>query len=163
MDVDNSLQINGEALDLEWLAQPNLIMNFCREAAMAKASMDSAKEELEVVKAEVSFHIRENPDVYALVKVTEASIITALTMDQRVKAATAAFNEAKMENDLCQAAVRSMEHRKTALEMLVKLATMDYFSTPVAPLDITRPDKAAIKKQATERMKGAAAEKRSKE
>lgn len=138
MNYEKDIEIDGEALDQEWLEQPKLMLRYTRHLADMKKNLDDAKQELDISKAEADKKIRTNPEKYGIEKITEASVANAILNEKGYKAAYTAFLEAKYETDMAQGAVQAFEQRKSALENLVKLYGQNYFAGPKAPLEITR-------------------------
>lgn len=125
--------IDKDRLDDEWLHQPRLMHHWSTQLANARAEEVKAKDRLALRRAEIEFMIRQEPDEYlGNVKATEASVTAAVTTHPAVQKALKDYNEARRDADLHQAAVTALEHRKRALENLVKLWGGDYFSAPIA-------------------------------
>jgi hypothetical protein len=61
---------------------------------------------------------------------------TILTQD-KYKEATEEFLQAKYEAKIASGASRAVDHRKSALENLVKLHGQQYFAGPMVPRDLT--------------------------
>jgi len=140
MEYEKDLRIDEEALDLEWLDQPSLMMKYTRLQARLQKEEDEVKERLELVTADLDKDIRENPDNYGLgdiPKITEAVVKGAVLNSKKYKDANAEYLEARFENNIAKGAVRSVDQRKTSLENLVKLHGQQYFAGPRVPRDIT--------------------------
>ncbi len=138
MNFESDVQIDEAALDVEWLRQPSLMAQYCKYAAHAKAMMDKAKERLDVVEAEMDRDVREDPEKYDLVKLTETLIKSTVLQTSERQIAAQNYIDAKYEYDMAQAAVRSIDQKKTALENLVKLHGMSYFAGPSVPRDLSK-------------------------
>lgn len=132
-DVDADLTINQNELDVEWLKQANLMYRYGEESATAKNRMETAKERLDTIIAEVKFSVRSNPLKHGFEKATEGLVDSVTAMDKRVKEATNQLNQVRHEFDLIQAALRALEAKRSALEHLVKLLQMNYFASPKEP------------------------------
>lgn len=130
------VEINPEALDVEWVRQPRTFMQYAREAAKARDALDRAKEAHEVVRAEVSLDVRKNPGKYNLEKVTEGSIESVLLLNEQCKEASDKLATARYEAEITSSAVRAMDMKKSALENLVRLHGQSYFAGPSVPRDI---------------------------
>lgn len=136
MNYEKDIIIDETALDIEWLNQPRLFMKYAKNAAQARATLDQAKEALDVVKSEVDNDVRKDPEKFNVSKVTEAAIQGAIVLDKRYTAANKDYLEAKYEADIAQSAVQAMNQRKDALENMVKLFGMKYFAGPEMPRDL---------------------------
>jgi hypothetical protein len=130
------IAIDETALDLEWLGQPQLAYEYAQYQADARKVMDIAKENQMVIHAEVEQEVREDPDAFKLAKVTEKAIEAAILQDSRYRAASKKVINCQHEYSSSQAAVHAIEHRKQALENLVKLMGMNYFSSPKEARDL---------------------------
>lgn len=138
LNYEQDVKIDEQALDVEWLEQPRLMMRYARAAADAKKEMDHKKEQLEVKKAELDKDIRSDPQKYGLEKITETVVQNTITLQDEYQEASQAFVEAKHEYDIARYAVQSIQDRKEALENLVKLHGQQYFAGPSAPRDLTK-------------------------
>src|SRR5690606_19360446 len=76
--------------------------------------------------------IRSDPESFQLEKVTEKAVEATVPLHPKVAKARQSLIEAKHGADVLQAAVNALEHRKRALESLVQLYGMEYYSEPRA-------------------------------
>lgn len=136
MNLEKDCTINPEELDLEWLRQPQLYARYAQESAHAKDRLSLAKENLDVIKAKLDKAIRMTPSEYGVEKVTEGAITATLLQLPEYEGANKTYLQAKLDADLIQAAVSAMDHRRAALENLVRLHAAQYFAGPREPRDI---------------------------
>lgn len=138
MSYADDVDIDPDSLDVEWLNHPRLMMRYCRKSAEAHREMDLAKECLDLARATLNQAIRTDPKAYGITaeKVTEASINAAILMHADYQAASTVFINSKFENDVAAAAVRAFDHRKSALENLVRLHGQAYFAGPSVPRNL---------------------------
>lgn len=120
-------------LDEEWLQLPRAYFRHAMRLAEARAAHERAKARLDVVEAEIDREIRLEPKAFGLEKATEGAIDKAVTLDRRYRAAVRRVVEARHAVDVGQAVCDALEHKKKALENLVHLHGMAYFSTPRPP------------------------------
>jgi hypothetical protein len=130
LDYEADVQIDPSALDVEWLNQPDLMRKYVKNSAEADRDLDNAKEALDVERARLDLDIRDNPEKYALTKTTEGAIASTILQQKSYQNAAKEFTNAKYESNIAKAAVRAIEHRKTALENLVTLLRASYFAGP---------------------------------
>lgn len=149
--VDFDPTIDPMALDKEWLNQPNLYFHWAVKAADAKRKMDEAKAELEVEKASLMRLISLNPAEFGLAKGTDAMVTGAVLEQAEYKAALRGFNEAKHLAELYGVVLSTLDHRKRALENLVELHGMNYFSAPTARGEAGEAVKRAEKREVRQR------------
>ena len=126
----NDLAIDPHDLPEEWLRQPALYMQYSELAAQAGKERDQAKENLDVVKAEVDAHVRTYPDLYGIAKITETQVSNAVIVSDKYREAQQLLTDANLNYSLMQAAVRAFEQRKAALENSVRMMLGGIFSVP---------------------------------
>lgn len=150
LDIQTDQQIDPDALDVNWMEQPNLFYKYSNALNQAiddrnekKLAVDKEKDRLEKVKAELDGEIREDPDNWGLQKTTDATVLAAVVASDRYQSALEDYHEAKRELNEAQGwvnkyytDVQTMEQRKTALEQLVRLLNQEYFSTPSEPRNL---------------------------
>lgn len=133
MEFDTfSAQIDEHRLDIEWKNQPAAYHHWSIELANAQKIHDINKAKLDVIKAELDKTIRDSPDKYGLIKITEPIVAAAVLMQSEHKAALKSVIKAKHDVDILKAAVFALNHKKDALENLVRLRLADYYSEPRA-------------------------------
>ena len=138
MDYEKDVAIDPDALDVEWLRQAGLMLQYGKYAAQAKLELDAAKEKLEVVKAELAQAIRADPGKFGLAKVTEGAVTEEILTQKSHEEASGIYLAAKYEADMALYAVRAIEQKKTALENLVRLHGQMYFAGPTVPRDLSK-------------------------
>lgn len=137
MNYEKDITIDESSLDIEWLEQPQLMIRYATKAAESRLERDLAKERLDVLKAELDKEIRTDPEKFEIAKVTETAIQAAVLTHPKYKEASEQFIQLRYEAEVLQAAVNAIEHRKSALENLVKLFGQQYFAGPKMPRNIT--------------------------
>lgn len=125
--------IDRNALDEAWLNQPKLYSAAALALAAARADLESAKADHELVMAELDHEIRKNPGKYGLEKISEASVEKAIIREDDYQKSLRKMLDAKDDVNTYQVQVDTLDHRKYALQDLVKLHLADYFSQPQAP------------------------------
>tara|TARA_R110000824_G_scaffold89967_1_gene220153 strand:+ start:742 stop:1227 length:486 start_codon:yes stop_codon:yes gene_type:complete len=132
MGSTNILEINEFELDKEWIQQPSTYHKYATKLAEAKHRLEESKAQTELVKAELSSEIRNNPNEFGIAKITETVVASTILTQDEFKSVQAELFDQKHQVDLLQAVVTSLDHRKRALESLVSLHGQDYFSSPRA-------------------------------
>ena len=132
-DYKKDLSIEPDALDIEWLEQPRLYMKWAEMSAKADDRAKLSKEALEVTDAKIDNEIRSSGE-----KVTENQIKARIASDERHQKALQDYNDALYKSNLYSSAVKAMEHRKAALENMVRLMIGQYFAGPKDPRDLKR-------------------------
>ena len=126
------LEIDEFRLDEEWVGQPSLYFCWARKQADASLRLDGAKSELDLVRANLDADVRNDPAKYGIIKITEAAVSNVVLGDADHQAATKRVAKAKYDLEVIKAAVNALDHRKSALEMLVRLHGQSYFAEPRA-------------------------------
>ena len=127
---ESFLAIDQHKLDREWLRQPELYFKYANKLADRRNEYDSAKTKLTLTEARVSSEVRANPDGYELTKTTEGAIQNVVQSHVDVVEATTNLRVCRHAVDVISAAVEALDHRRRALENLVRLHAANYFSEP---------------------------------
>jgi hypothetical protein len=137
MDIKTDLQIDKHNLDIACLQQAMLYHKYSMELAEVAFARDTMKEQLEILKAEVDGEIRSSPEEYGLpAKPTETAIKNTVTCDSRVVDFTSLFLAKSKEYNILMGIKIALDHKKSALELLVKLYVSGYYAeTKVATVD----------------------------
>jgi len=133
MDYESDMYIDHDALDIECLDQPQMMMKYAKKLATLKLERDQLKEEVDLVRAEQDKAIREDPESFGLVKITETAINNTILTTKEYKSVMKEYLQAKFEVDTCQGAVSAIEQRKSMIEALIKLHGQQYFAGPSIP------------------------------
>ncbi len=128
------LEIDQNLLDKEWLNQPRFFFRYAKQLADARMAFEQAKANLKVVAAEADQKVRMRAAKIDQ-KLTEAIVSATVQRRDDYREAEQAVFTAKHNVDVLDAAVTALEHRKAALENLVRLHGQNYFSTPKADGD----------------------------
>jgi len=140
LDFERDLQIDPDALDVEWLEQPGLYMRYCRASAQAQRKFKHAEQNVKVVRSQLIKEAEETLDGKP-----SAQKIEAYYRDHpRHKEAKEAAIQAEYEANLLQNAVFAFNQRKTSLEELVRLHGMSYFAGPTEPRNLSEATKEAL-------------------
>lgn len=128
LDPENDITVNPDDLDVEWLRQSSLFQKYGRATADAEKRVKIAIQNIKVVRSRL---------------VNEANTFLDKPTGQNVEAhyrthpdhqdAKQELIDAEYERDLIASAKSAIYMKKSTLENLVKLATLGWFSAPVAP------------------------------
>ena len=138
INYEVDVSIDPDSLDTEWLAQPRLMIKYSQLSAQARAQYETAKTNLDIVKAELDKEIRKDPEKFEVYKITEGAIFSAIIIHSKYKEAMDALQTAQYEMNIAISAVSSIDSKKTALENLVRLHGMQYFAGPSVPRDLSK-------------------------
>lgn len=136
MDYKADVQIDVDALDIEWVEQPSLMAQYCAYSAECRKEMDRAKEQVEICKAKLDRQVRSDPGAFGLKKITEGAVASAIVESAEYQECQQEYIDARYEYDLSVTAVRAIDQKKTALENLVRLHAASYFAGPSVPRNL---------------------------
>lgn len=139
-DYANEVSIDPDSLDVEWIAQPNLYIKYAEALAIAKRELEEVRTKLEVTEASLDNDIRSNYKAYLgeHAKSTESSIRSALVQQPDYQNGITEVNKAKHAVEILSAVVKAFDHKKVALENLVRLHGQNYFAGPTEPRIISK-------------------------
>ncbi len=107
------------------------VRHWCLKEADARRDLAKAKDQLELVEAEVSLKIRSRPDKYLKgIKPTEDTIKMCVRKHIDYKNAQQTLIKAKHRVDVIHAMVEALNHKKMSLENEVILHGRGYWSEP---------------------------------
>lgn len=130
LNFEQDLRIDEMALDEEWLDQPTLFFLYSNALASARRKKDLAKQNLLIKRAQIRKEQQKTKGKKD--RTTESALDELLA---KTKEQTEYIDSCRLEGKL-DAAVRAMYIRKEALENLVKLLGMQYFSGPREPRNL---------------------------
>lgn len=150
MNYKEDLHIDENALDIEWLEQPKLMMQYLDYLADAKEEVARLERELTILEAELDRGIRFKPEQFDIpddAKITESLVKSTMITQERHQDLTEELMEARNEVQTYKGAVEAFQQRKTALEELVTLHGQRYFAGPKVPRNISYEAEQARKKR----------------
>jgi hypothetical protein len=127
------LHIDLGNLDREWARQSRLFNRWATRLANAQLSLDTAKATAKVTGAECAKEIRKYPERFGLKRATDAAVKDEILLHPAYQKAVRVMNRKKHAAAILEAAVEALQHKKKALEDLVRLRLADYFSEPQPP------------------------------
>ncbi|MHA1828600.1 MAG: hypothetical protein ACTSX6_08130 [Candidatus Heimdallarchaeaceae archaeon] len=151
------IEIDEFNLDREWLRQAELYMEYAELAAKAQQKFRQIDEKLKVIRSELIQEAQEK-----LPKPIESNKEAYYRTHQRHKEAKEEYINAEYEADMYKNCLFALNHKKSALEYLVKLHCNNYNSSPQAndvdvekAIEMIKAKKRKIRiKRASSRMKG---------
>ncbi len=125
----NPLLIDENKLLEEWLGQPSLTREAGRREADARHEHAQAKARLDVISARLKLQIRRNPGKYTLPdKPTVDQVDATLIAEREYQDALDVVNVTKRNLDYATADTNAFLDRRKALERLVELLHLEYWS-----------------------------------
>jgi len=135
-DIDEELDIDPNALDVELLRQPTLFGFYGKLEAKAKKERDDTWEDLKVTRSRLIKEAWENPSVLPGGK-ANAQVVEAYYRDHKDHiAGKKAFNEAEYNLNLIGVAVAKVRERRYSMIEMVRQMGMEYFSGPDIPRNL---------------------------
>jgi hypothetical protein len=129
-NFEGLLDIDKTRLDDEAEDQPKKVWIYGKMLAKAIRAWDDAIAKFKLAEADADAAVRDHPSKFGLEKVTEMGVKRAILRNKAYQAANEAVNLAKYRVCILEAAVKSLDHRRTSLSMLDGQDTRNYFSRP---------------------------------
>lgn len=124
LDIHEDAKINPNDLDLEWREQAHLFGLYAQQHA---ETVKRAQE----IKAMLADRFKVTWDEKLDGKFSDSAL-------RRKIESSPEYIDAEYQVNVCLSNVRTMDQKKQALENLVKLAGMNFFSTPSQPKNLNR-------------------------
>lgn len=139
MNYEQDVEIDENALDIEWLDQASLAIKYGRNWAECKQKFTQAEEKIKLVRSELMRDVNDDPDgcLGDGVKPTGPNIESYYRNHKNHIAAKDEWVKLGFEMNVAEIAYKEISYaRKAALENLVKLHGQQYFAGPTVPRDI---------------------------
>ncbi len=140
MDIDykRDIHIDENALDVEWLEQPNLALRYGNHLANKRNEVSDLKERLEFEEAELTNRVNADPEgCTGKQKVYKPDLEAYFWTVDSYKKIREELKKAKSELEYAELAYQEIAYtRKKALEQLVTLHGQQYFAAPKVPRDL---------------------------
>ncbi len=131
MNYEKDLEIDPDAIDVAWIDQSMLLYRYKSLLADARKKRAELSEKIKIVRSQLIKEKKEEDK-----KVTGVMIEAYYRDHPKHKKVKQELINSEYEVDLLDAAVWAIQHKKTALENLVRLLGMDYFSSPSDPRNL---------------------------
>lgn len=130
---DTDLKLDPDALDVEWLEQPNLYRRYAKLAAKAIYEAKRAEENMKTVRSEIILELND------LEKKPAAHIMESMyRVDKRYIRAKEDMHKAFYRAEKAEGIAKALYMRRDALENLVVLEGRDYFAGPSEPRNLSK-------------------------
>ena len=138
LNYEKDARIDENALDFEWLNQAQLAMKYCRNYAYLRKVADRAKENLNVIEAELMKKANEDPvEIIGKAKPTVKDLENYCVTHDEYKEALSEKLEAEHEAKMAELAKNEIAYtRKEALQNMVQLHGQQYFAGPKVPRNL---------------------------
>ena len=133
LNFDADLEIDVDALDEEWLKQPQLFMSYCKAAVLAESAAKKAELNVKTVRSEIIAGAIEQASKAGEKQPTGVMLEAFYRAHKEHIEAKEEWIEATTEADMLRNAIFAFQQRKTALEQLVLLHGQQYFAGPSVP------------------------------
>lgn len=131
-DFSERLEIDPSDLVEDWQDQVTLIWEAGHFSATCRRDLDVLRERLKLYEAELQTRIRKNPEDFGVDKVTDKAVQSVVEGDKKRNNLVQSITEADYTYGLSLAAVKSVEHRKSALENICRITMSEFYGTPRA-------------------------------
>ena len=128
MLYEKDIEINPEALDVEWLEQGPLALKYSRYAAQAASEVRRLEEIKKTIRSELILEVNQNPgELIGKDKPNAGDIEAYYRNHERYKEIVQRLLDAQEEAEFAEAAKNEICYtRKKALEMLVRTHGLQY-------------------------------------
>lgn len=139
IEYEEDLRIDADALDVEWLEQSERFAKYSRLAAQADREAKKLSERMKTIRSELILQANKEPDTTLGVgiKATDAKVEAFYRTNKDYIKAKEELHDAEYIRDIMQNAVMAFHQRKVALENLVRLQALNYFSVPSEPRNLS--------------------------
>lgn len=128
---DNELKFNPQALGEAWDRHAGLYHKYGRLQVQAVAARDEAKLDLDLIATDIDAEVRAKAKrLEGSRKPSETRIRSMIQNDKRHEKAKRALLDAELDVNYLTMALRTLEHRKTALEFRTRLRLSEWNSEP---------------------------------
>lgn len=124
-DLSADAKINKHRLDVAAENQADLYAYWASKAADLRKEADGKENQLKFEKATLATQLRST-----LAKVTEGAITEGVVSNPKIQEMEQALVDLSHKRNLAEAAVRAMDHRKSMIEVLMRLWVASYFGDP---------------------------------
>lgn len=114
----------------DWERQAGLYLHYSLQLSDAEADKNKAKEEIDVVEAQLDREVRDKPKDFGIEKITDKVVKSTVTLQDEFTDATKHYQEKSYEVSILQGVIRAFDHKKKALENLVILHMAGYNAEP---------------------------------
>jgi len=134
VNVNVDLKIDKDNLELEWEKQSHLYYFYAEQSANAIEAQQIAKEEVEVLEAQLDRDIRNDPESYDIMdKLTEKKVMSAIWGEEDYKNTKTKAIECTKTVNVLKGILTAFDHKKSALESLTRLFLSNYYAEPIIP------------------------------
>ena len=134
MSYTDDVKIDKYLLEEEWENQPALYEKWSMLYAEAVDEKNTMNRKLDVHRAQVEFDIRQNPKKYGFNnKPTVGEVNAMVSIDEEVQKLTRILNKKTKQVNILNGVKEALNHKKSALENLVKLFLAGYYTKPDVP------------------------------
>lgn len=132
-DAYTVLDIDLEHLEIELLEIGSQIGYYGRMCADAEMDTIKSEEELKRIKSEIILSANKNTTWLKGAKVTDVKVEAFYRSNERYKEAKDEWIDNKHKHERLKSLIYGLNAKKQALDNLVRLAAIDYFSSPNSP------------------------------
>jgi hypothetical protein len=136
MSFKDEVDIDRYQLDTELVQQPQKYYDWGVKAARASEEKETAKHDLDIVKADIEKRIRRNPHKYDIDNPTESAIKLEIPRHPKVKRYTRKYIKACYNERVMNEAKTSFAQRKNMLQNLTQLNLQLHFAEVYIPEDV---------------------------
>lgn len=128
--VKDHLKVDPFNLVEDWEQQPHLFMFWSEKWVDAVLRKENAKQQLETLRANLDLDIRQNPEAYGILKITESVVDSAIKTHPEYQQLLREYNQLCSEVNFLSSVKEALNHKRKALESLTQLWVTGYYQHP---------------------------------
>lgn len=140
LNYEQDMEIDVDALDIEWLEQASLAMKYGRHVSFLRRKVNQLEEKKKTERSELIQEANEDPQgCCSKDKPNAADIEAYYRSSTPYKNVVQQLLDAQYELSMAEVAFSEISRtRRTALENLVRLNGQQYFAGPKVPRDLSK-------------------------
>ncbi len=136
LDIEQDVTIDPDALDVALVELPNLLFKYSELSTEAEREAKEAEEEVKMVRSRLVRYANENPDELEG-KPTDKNVEAFYRTHPDHLEAKESQIAAEYKASIIKNAIFALYAKRSAIEHLIKLLSMDYFLAPSTPYDLS--------------------------
>lgn len=131
-EMYDCLKIDEFNLDEKWRTYPAKYMSLCDALNDQRLQVEELRHKFDLLKSGKSLDVKDDPTKYGFKRATEATVDAIVEQQPDIMRMKEEIRLATYVMKKYQSLVDAMDSKKKALENLVHLASMQYYSEPTA-------------------------------
>lgn len=137
LNINYDTEIDPDNLDVALVELPNLLFKYSQASTEAEKKVEEAEENVKITRSRLIKWANENPKELEGGKATGQAVEAYYRTEQEYIDAKQEEIDARYEASMVKNAIYAIYAKRGALEHLIKLLGMEYFSGPSSPMDLS--------------------------